>query len=173
MNSILPAESDRDYEAFAGLIREYVEWLRTLYRDKAWFVDAVMGHQSLDEELGALAHAFGPPRGAAMLARHGDVVQGCGAYRDLGGGVCEMKRVFVPPRWQGRGWGRRLCQALTGAARAQGYTVMRLDSVQRMTRAAALYRSMGFRECAPYQAYPAKILPQMVFMERALDDGAP
>ena len=31
-----------------------------------------------------------------------------------------------------------------------------------------MYRSIGFRDCAPYHAYPAAVMPSMRFMELSL-----
>ena len=98
-DSIVVATTRSDYEAFGVLIREYWEWLRSRYAD---MVDAIGDHQGLTEELNNLSTVYGPPRGKALLAvRDGEVVGGI-AYRDLGDGACEMKRLFVPVRFQGR-----------------------------------------------------------------------
>lgn len=159
------AQTAADYAAFARLIREYVDWGRERYRDQAWFVDKVFGHQSLAQELQALGRAYGPPEGATLLAVSADEVRGAGAWRRLSGEICEMKRVFVPRRFQGQGLGRRLCQALMDEAGAAGYRVMRLDTGDRLTEAIALYHSLGFRECPPYHEYPSDLRAHIRFME--------
>jgi putative acetyltransferase len=90
------------------------------------------------------------------------------ALRDLGDRACEMKRLFVPERFQGFGTGRRLCLALIDAARADGYQVMRLDTGFQNDEALAMYRSVGFVECAPYHDYPADLMGHLRFMEKPL-----
>jgi ribosomal protein S18 acetylase RimI-like enzyme len=167
-DGIFEARRGSDYEAFGDLIREYVAWGRTRYQDEAWFVDQVFAHQSLDDELSALSTTYGPPNGRTWLALHSGEVLGCGAYRHLGAGVCEMKRLFVSPRSQRRGTGRDLCRALIRSARDDGCAWMRLDTAQRMVEAVALYRALGFRDCAPYRDYPPDLAPQMLFMELPL-----
>ena len=37
-----------------------------------------------------------------------------------------------------------------------------------LTEAIALYERVGFRRCAPYNDYPARLMPYMVFMELEL-----
>ena len=58
---IFLARTASDYEAFAALVREYVDWCRARYKHEAWFVEK-FGHQELDLELRALATAYGPPK---------------------------------------------------------------------------------------------------------------
>ncbi len=98
----------------------------------------------------------------------GNEVRGCGAYRRISDGVWEMKRVFVPARFQGTGLGRRLCSALIASARADGFKLMKLDSGKRLKEAFALYQSLGFSECPPYYAYPEALMPYFVFMDLPL-----
>ena len=104
-DSIVVARSRSDYEAFGLLIREYWEWLRSRYAD---MVDAIGDHQGLTQELDDLVTVYGPPRGKGLLAIRGGEVVGGIAYRDLGERACEMKRLFVPVRFQGQGTGRLL-----------------------------------------------------------------
>ena len=167
-DEIVVAATDDDYAAFGDLIREYWEWLQARYSDLPGFIDAVGGHQALDAELSSLRDTFGPPKGLVLLARRGDEVVGGIACRDLGDGSCEMKRLFVPDRFQGAGTGRRLCQALLDSARADGYQVMRLDTGYQNEEALTMYASLGFRECPPYHDYPADLMTHLRFMEKSL-----
>jgi ribosomal protein S18 acetylase RimI-like enzyme len=165
---IAAAESDDDYAAFGELVREYWGWLHDRYENVPGLIDGVGGHQALDDELGSLRVKYGPPAGLVLLARHDDVVTGGIAYRDLGGGVCEMKRLFVPDRFHGQGIGRRLCLTLMDAAVSNGYHMMRLDTGAHNDEAIAMYESLGFRECDPFHDYPAELLVHLRFMEKSL-----
>lgn len=165
---IVVATTDDDYAAFGDLIREYWEWLHSRYSDLPGFIDAVAGHQALDAELSSLRRTYGPPAGTTLLAKRDDLVVGAIAFRDLGDGSCEMKRLFVPDRFQGKGTGRRLCRALLDAARAAGYRVMRLDTGDQNEEALTMYASLGFRECPPYNNYPADLMTHLRFMEQSL-----
>lgn len=165
------ATTDEDYAAFGELIREYWDWLQVRYADLPGFVDAVGGHQALDAELRSLSATYGPPAGRVILARRDDVVVGGIALRDLGDRVCEMKRLFVPDRFQGSGTGRRLCQALLDTAVADGYRLMRLDTGTQNGEALRMYTSLGFRECPPYSHYPPELLSHLTFLDRPLTTG--
>jgi ribosomal protein S18 acetylase RimI-like enzyme len=130
----------------------------------------VFGYQDLDQELRGLAAAYGPPNGKTLLVRSDDHISGGGAFRRLPDGTCEMKRLYVSERFKGRGIGRRLAEALIDAARADGFKLMRLDTGNLLTEAIALYRKLGFRDCAPHLEYPEKLLPYLVFMELPLSE---
>jgi len=171
-DDIVLATTGDDYEAFGSLIREYWQWLEARYADVPGFIDSVADHQALEAELASLAETYGPPAGRVLLAmRDGRPVGGI-AYRDLGDGTCEMKRLFVPDRYQGKGTGRLLCNALLLAAAFDGFTLMRLDTGVQNDEAIAMYRTLGFTDCPPYRGYPAALLPQIRFMERPLVDVA-
>jgi len=167
-DDIVLAASTDDYAAFGDLVREYWEWLRDCYANVPGWIDDVGGHQAIDVELTSLREKYAPPHGAVLLARRGSDVIGCGAYWDLGDGVCEMKRLFVPDRFQGKGTGSLLCQALIDRAADEGYAWMRLDTGDQNTSAIAMYTAMGFRQCDPYRDYPAELLTHLLFMERRL-----
>jgi ribosomal protein S18 acetylase RimI-like enzyme len=167
--TIRTASAPEDFNAMARLIGEYVTWLRARYQADQWFITEVLDKQSLSSELNQLSSMYGPPNGKALVAVDGTEIVGCGAYRALGDGTCEMKRVFVPSYHQGRGIGRALCNELIQSARAQGYTAMKLDTGKVMTEALSLYRALGFEACEPYYDYPERLLPYFVFMTLPLE----
>jgi len=98
-----------------------------------------------------------------LLAQCDGAFVGCVALRQIGDGLCEMKRLFVRPAFQGKGIGKALAQAIIEEARRIGYKHMRLDTV--LEPAKSLYRSLGFREIPPYQHVP---VAGVVFMELEL-----
>jgi GNAT superfamily N-acetyltransferase len=100
-----------------------------------------------------------------LLARDGDTVVGCVGLRELEADVAEMKRMFVPPEYRGRGIGRGLLETFIAKARELGYQAIRLDTVQRLDAAAAMYRRHGFVPIAPYCYNPD---PTAIFLELRL-----
>ena len=121
--------------------------------------------QGFEAEVAGLPGRYAPPSGCLLLAMDGDSPAGCVALRDLGGGTCEMKRLFVPPEHRGRGVGRRLVEEVIGMAEREGYRRMVLDTVPEMDWAIALYRGFGFVETAPYRDFPVE---RTVYMGRTL-----
>ena len=49
-------------------------------------------------------------------------------------GVCEMKRLFVHPEARGHSLGQLLVNAVLDRATEKGYQVMKLDTLQRLSR---------------------------------------
>jgi GNAT superfamily N-acetyltransferase len=163
------ASSESDYAAFGALIREYWGWLNVRYASVPGAIDAIGSHQGLEDELKTLSTVYGPPTGEVLLAHRDSDVVGGGAYRDLGAGACEMKRLFVPERHQGHGTGRRLCEGLILAATEAGFERMLLDTGELNTEAIAMYEALGFVRCPPYHEYPEVLMAHLVFMEKRLD----
>lgn len=62
----------------------------------------------------------------------------------------EMKRVFVDPRFRGRGVARALVAGFERTARAAGAERVRLETGTKQPEAMALYESCGYRRTAPF-----------------------
>lgn len=129
---------------------EEVELVRSLFRQYAASLGVDLSFQDFKRELAELPSFY---RSILLAERDGDVV-GCVAVREFGPGVAELKRLFVRPEARGAGLGRELSLAAVSRARALGYEAIRLDTLPQMSVAAALYRSLGFREIAPYRHNP-------------------
>jgi ribosomal protein S18 acetylase RimI-like enzyme len=140
---IAEAQSAGDLDAARALIREYQASLG---------IDLEFQHFS--DEVARLGEIYGPPGGVLLLARIGGVAVGCVGVRPLEPPACEMKRLYVASAGRGRGLGRELAVRAMAAARARGYTVMRLDTLPSMRIAQELYATLGFRDVPPYRDNP-------------------
>ncbi len=144
---------------------ESIESARLLMREYAASLGFDLGFQDFHRELIDLPGVYAPPRGRLLLAYCGDRLAGCVALRELGPGVCEMKRLYVRPTYRGFKIGRALAERVIAEARQIGYSRMRLDTVPGMKRAQDLYRSLGFQAIEAYRYNP---IPGTVYLELVL-----
>lgn len=156
MLKILRAETNDDFEQARSLFEEYAASLG---------ID--LGFQHFDEELSNLPAQYSLPNGVLLLAFSKDRTAGCVALRKLDRGVCEMKRLYVKPQFRSLKIGRLLAEKIVEEARKLGYNRIRLDTLPSMTQAQSLYKSLGFREIAPYRFNPVE---GTVFMELRLQN---
>ena len=64
--------------------------------------------------------------------------------------IGELKRMFVLPEYQGKGYGRLLLEHAVKYAKAQQYQKICLDTRKQFSVAQHLYRSVGFQEISRY-----------------------
>ncbi len=64
--------------------------------------------------------------------------------------IVELKRMFVLPKFQGKGYGRLLLEHAVKYARVQQYQKICLDTRKQFLVAQHLYRSVGFHETDKY-----------------------
>jgi ribosomal protein S18 acetylase RimI-like enzyme len=142
-----------------------LEVARKLFEEYRGSLPFDLHFQNFDEELAKLPGEYNPPTGCLLLATHQDQAAGCVALRRLSEGICEMKRLYVRPKFRRQGIGRALAEAIIEHAKKVGYARMRLDTAPSMDAARGLYASLGFKNIGPYRYNPLK---GAVFMELAL-----
>ncbi|MGH7605063.1 MAG: GNAT family N-acetyltransferase [Gemmatimonadaceae bacterium] len=134
-------------EAARRLIAEYLRWIAASAAASyglSFDIDAMVASDIEDQA------KFYPPSGRFYLIRREDANVGVGCLKRLTPAVAEIQRMYVQPHVRGVGAGRLLVQQLLSDARAIGYEVVRLESLQFLSAAHALYRSVGFAEITPY-----------------------
>jgi len=147
---------------------ELVRLARELFVEYSESLGVDLCFQGFAEELARLPGEYARPAGRLMLALNDRRAVGCGALRPIDDRVCEMKRVYLQPSVRGKGAGRVLIGTLIETAREIGYEQMRLDTLPSMARAMEIYRSLGFKEIAPYRVNP---VPGASFLELELNPG--
>ena len=145
-----------------------IDLAHTLFQEYAAGLGISLCFQNFDQELANLPGDYAPPSGRLLIARVGGEVAGCIALRKLNHDICEMKRLYLRPKFRGKGLGGKLVGAILSEAKQIGYSRMRLDTLPgRMDKAIDLYRSIGFKEIAPYYDNPSA---DVLYMELALGD---
>lgn len=169
---IVEAEEPGLTRQVVGLLRDYFLWLRRRYVAELHILDAHYDEGERTRELADLRGRYGTPHGAILLARVGGAAVGCVMMRGVGDGVCEMKRLFVRPAFHGLGIARALVCRLAILAGERGYVTIRLETGPRQFEAQALYRSIGFKEVAPYYEAAGWFKDNMLFFEATTRDIA-
>ncbi len=144
-----------------------VEQARGLFAEYGEFLRASLACGSFDfgkfaEETRDLPAPYSGRGGEVLLALEDGVAAGCLAWRQAESGVAEIKRLFVPPEFRGRGLARELVGESLRRIEAAGFRRCILDTdTLKMPGAYALYEAFGFREYGERKgaiAYLAKTL---------------
>ena len=133
---------------------QHVEIIRRLFMQYADSLGFDLEFQNFDQELATLPGAYAQPKGCLLLGEDLGNWVGCVALRGIEDLICEMKRLYVIPEYRGQGIGRILARAVINEARQKGYEKMRLDTIETMQQARALYSSLGFYTIEPYRFNP-------------------
>jgi ribosomal protein S18 acetylase RimI-like enzyme len=125
--------------------------VKALFQRYAASLDVTLDYQDFAGELADFPHTYAPPGGALFIARSvDDTPVGCVGLKPLSDSACEMKRLYLEPAARGQGVGQALAEAVIAAARARGYSELKLDTLGHMHAAIALYEKLGFLRTAAY-----------------------
>lgn len=144
-------------------VPERIPTVRNLFIEYQRWLNFSLCFQGFDKELAELPGKYAPPKGRIYIATVAENIAGCIAVRPMDEkGICEMKRLFVREEFRGLGIGRLLAERIIADARQIGYRTMRLDTLQRMETARALYTTLGFNVIPAYYDNP---MEEVVYME--------
>jgi GNAT superfamily N-acetyltransferase len=135
--------------------------VQSLWREYWDSVNLPPDFQGFEAELRTLPGVYAPPAGRLLLATWEGEPAGTAALRRLSATACEAKRLYVRPRYRGKGVGGALVRTLIEEGRGAGYREMYGDSLPGMTEALQLYRRLGFADSMPYSPNPT---PGAIFL---------
>jgi GNAT superfamily N-acetyltransferase len=122
-----------------------------------WVAEVAQAHYGLSFDVKSMVMSdvedqtkFYPPTGRFYLVEQQGQAVGVGCLKKLAPGVGEVQRMYLQPHARGVGAGRALMEQLVEDARTLGYQSLRLESLNVLEAAHTLYRSIGFRDIAPY-----------------------
>ncbi len=139
-------------------VRELIlEYTQRLGRD--------LSFQDIDGELSDPAKKYTAPEGELLVAVKDNRVVGMVAYHRHSDTRCEMKRLYVKPKYRGMKLGERLIEKIIAHARGAGYKEMVLDTITPLQSAIHLYKKAGFTKCEPYYNNP---MDDVVYFKKEL-----
>jgi ribosomal protein S18 acetylase RimI-like enzyme len=109
---------------------------------------------------------FLPPHGVFLVAEVDGVPAGSAAWRTLGDGRAEMKRVYVAPGFRRRGLAQVLVDALEVDAARAGIRSLELNTGPEQPEALALYAALGYAPVPGFGIYAC--VPGAVFLGKDL-----
>lgn len=136
-----------------------------LFNEYASSLNISLEFQHFSDELKIIHSMYGNPDGYLLLVYAESTAVGCAAYRKIGEGISELKRMYIQPAYRGLNIGKTLLTMLCSQALKSGYTYMRLDTLDTMLPAIHLYSSNGFYEIPAYYHNPNS---GVVYMEKRL-----
>jgi GNAT superfamily N-acetyltransferase len=90
---------------------------------------------------------------AFFVLRANDAPAGCGGIQLFGTEYGELKRMYMRPSFRGLGYGKLLLDHLSDHARANGVSVLRLETGIHQAAAIRLYEGAGFQRIPPFGDY--------------------
>lgn len=128
--------------------------------------------EGVDADLADIESSYLSPGGAFdVLVDSSDRVVGTVGVFVLGGGRCELRKLYLVGECRGRGLGKRLLRRAIECARERGFARIELDTHSALTTAAALYESYGFRPCDPHHV--SDRADRAYCLDLAADEGLP
>jgi ribosomal protein S18 acetylase RimI-like enzyme len=155
-------------EIYTARLPDEITVIKDLFQEYAESLNFDLDFQDFSQELETLPGKYSAPEGSILVAKENGETVGCVAVRPLGSEICEMKRLFVRPAHRGKNLGRELAVASIEEAKRLGYKAMRLDTVEAMKEASALYRALGFEQIEAYYYNP---LPGAMYFELKLGES--
>lgn len=137
-------------EAVSKLFTEYTDML--IENDSSF--QKYLDIQNYSEEMEHLECKYGLPDGRLYLVYCDEELAGCIGLRKIDSQNCEMKRLYVRPKFRGQKIGNLLVEKIIDDAKKIGYSHMLLDTLPFLKSAIHMYKKYGFYEIDRYNDNP-------------------
>lgn len=167
MIEIIPTQSGTPLNQFIALAQEYVTWMIAEIRQQYPELDIneFASEHDYDNMHKKFPGEHTPPDGCLFVAYSDSKPCGCIALARLTSTICEMRTLFVQPKFRSLGIGKHLAQTSIHESQKLGCSHMRLDTLKFMTKAQTLYRSFGFYDIEPYRDMSPALKQYICFLE--------
>jgi len=169
----IPYDEDIHRAQFFELNVKYVTWIFEKMRVQQ-NIDVIPSiEQTIREYVEMFLDEFTtiePPKGIIYVLEDAGKIVGMGALKELEEGIGEIKRMYICPKYRGKGLGKEMFKKLIEKGKEFGYSTLRLETADFMTQAQNVYRSAGFKEIDGYSGgeMPEWYRPNCIFMEKSL-----
>jgi putative acetyltransferase len=89
----------------------------------------------------------------SVVAYHDEKPVGCGAVKEYAANVMEVKRMYVPPEFRGKGIATRVLQELEKWSKELGYEKCILETGEKQPEAIQLYTKNNYKVIPNYGQY--------------------
>lgn len=137
-------------EEVSKLFTEYTDML--IQNDSSF--QKYLDIQNYSEEMEHLESKYGFPDGRLYLVYRDEELAGCIGLRKIDSQNCEMKRLYVRPKFRGQKIGNLLVEKIIDDARKIGYSHILLDTLPFLKSAIHMYKKYGFYEIDSYNNSP-------------------
>lgn len=137
-------------EEVSQLFTEYTDML--IENDSSF--QKYLDIQNYSEEMEHLESKYGLPEGRLYLVYCDEELAGCIGLRKIDNQNCEMKRLYVRPKFRGRKVGNLLVEKIIDDAKKIGYSHMLLDTLPFLKSAIHMYKKYVFYEIDSYNDSP-------------------
>ena len=137
-------------EEVSQLFTEYTDML--IENDSSF--QKYLDIQNYSDEMEHLESKYGLPEGRLYLVYCDEELAGCIGLRKIDNQNCEMKRLYVRPKFRGRKVGNLLVEKIIDDAKKIGYSHMLLDTLPFLKSAIHMYKKYGFYEIDSYNDSP-------------------
>ena len=143
------------------------EFMNTMYVSRGYVFDP----EGLHSDIRSINSLYFGTGGGFWLLKEGRSVIGTIGLKGIEteSKIGEIKRFFVLPEYQNKGYGKSMMSQVIEFARQAGFIKLRLDTEKQSYKAMSVFRSFGFYEIPRYNENDIA----EIFMELSVEEAMP